>query len=89
MSGATAAPLPVLQARCLTPIRKRPGRTEFQRGIVTPMADGRWQVQITGAQGSGILRSMSQANGMVLLHHGQGNVAAGEVVDVLPFDAWT
>jgi molybdopterin molybdotransferase len=43
-------------------------------------------VAITGAQGSGILRSMSQANGMVLLHHEQGNVAAGEAVDVLPFD---
>jgi molybdopterin molybdotransferase len=49
-------------------------------------ADGRWQVQITGAQGSGILRSMSQANGLVVLHHGQGNVAAGDLVDVLPFD---
>ena len=49
-------------------------------------SDGRWQVAITGAQGSGILRSMSQANGMVLLHHEQGNVAAGEPVDVLPFD---
>ncbi len=31
LAGATATPLPVLQARCLTPIRKRPGRTEFQR----------------------------------------------------------
>ena len=54
-----------------------------------PAADGGWQVAITGSQGSGILRSMSQANGMVLLHHAQGNVAAGELVDVLPFDAWT
>ena len=43
-------------------------------------------VQITGAQGSGILRSMSQANGMVVLHHDQGNVAAGDLVDVLPFN---
>jgi molybdopterin molybdotransferase len=43
-------------------------------------------VQITGAQGSGILRSMSQANGMVMLHHGQGNVAAGDLVDVIPFN---
>ena len=30
---------------------------------------------------------MSQANGMVLLHHEQGAVKAGERVDVIPFDA--
>jgi len=29
---------------------------------------------------------MSVANGLVVLHHEQGNVAAGEAVDVLPFD---
>ncbi|MBL8275574.1 MAG: molybdopterin molybdotransferase MoeA [Pelomonas sp.] len=86
MAGASPAPLPLLRAACTTPLRKKPGRTEFQRGIVSRAADGVWQVAITGSQGSGILRSMSQANGMVLLHHAQGNVAAGEPVDVLPFD---
>ena len=85
MSGATPQPLPLLRAVSAVALRKKPGRTEYQRGIVTPMADGRWQVQVTGAQGSGILRSMSQANGMVLLHHGQGHVAAGDLVDVIPF----
>jgi molybdopterin molybdotransferase len=88
MAGATAQPLPLLRAASVAPIRKKPGRTEYQRGIVSRAADGSWQVAITGSQGSGILRSMSQANGMVLLHHEQGNVAAGELVDVLPFDAW-
>lgn len=86
MSGATPQPLPMLRASCTAPIRKKPGRTEFQRGIVSRRNDGQWQVAITGAQGSGILRSMSLANGMVVLHHEQGNVAAGEAVDVLPFD---
>ena len=85
MSGATPQPLPLLRAVSTQAMRKKPGRTEYQRGIVTPMADGRWQVQITGAQGSGILRSMSQANGMVVLHHDQGHVAAGDLVDVIPF----
>jgi molybdopterin molybdotransferase len=89
MSGATMQPLPLLRATSLAPIRKKPGRTEYQRGIVSRAADGSWQVAVTGSQGSGILRSMSQANGMVLLHHAQGPVAAGEPVDVLPFDAWT
>jgi molybdopterin molybdotransferase len=86
MAGATAEPLPLLRAASVAPIRKKPGRTEYQRGILSRADGGGWQVAITGAQGSGILRSMSQANGMVLLHHEQGNVAAGEPVDVLPFD---
>ena len=86
MSGATAQPLPMLRAASLEAIRKKPGRTEYQRGIVARAADGQWQVRITGSQGSGILRSMSAANGLVVLHHEQGDVAAGERVDVLPFD---
>ncbi len=86
MAGAAPQPLPLLRAASVAPLRKKPGRAEFQRGIVSRAANGRWQVAITGAQGSGILRSMSQANGMVLLHHEQGDVAAGEEVDVLPFD---
>jgi molybdopterin molybdotransferase len=88
MSGAVGLPLPLLRAASTEGIRKKPGRTEYQRGIVTRGADGGdWQVRITGSQGSGILRSMSEANGLVVLHHAQGNVAAGEMVDVLPFDA--
>jgi molybdopterin molybdotransferase len=86
MSGATPAPLPLLRAACTAPLRKKPGRTEYQRGIVSRAADGRWQVAITGSQGSGILSSMSAANGMVVLGHDQGNVAAGDAVDVMPFD---
>ena len=88
MSGAQAQPMPLLRAESIEGIRKKPGRTEYQRGIVTRAAEGgEWQVRITGSQGSGILRSMSEANGLVVLHHAQGNVAAGERVDVLPFDA--
>ena len=86
MSGASAQPLPLLRAACTTALRKKPGRTEYQRGVVSRGADGRWQVAITGSQGSGILSSMSTANGMVLLHHTQGDVAAGDQVDVIPFD---
>jgi molybdopterin molybdotransferase len=86
MSGATPSPLPLLRAACTSALRKKPGRTEYQRGIVSRAADGRWQVSITGSQGSGILSSMSVANGMVVLHHDQGDVAAGDDVDVIPFD---
>jgi molybdopterin molybdotransferase len=86
MSGATASALPMLRAATTTAMRKRPGRTEYQRGIVSRSNDGRWQVALTGAQGSGILRSMSLANGLIVLPHDQGNVEAGDNVDVLPFD---
>jgi len=87
MSGATPTPLLPLRVASAEPIRKRAGRTEYQRGIVSQGSDGHWQVRTTGSQGSGILRSMSEANGLVVLAHDQGNVSAGELVDVLPFDA--
>ncbi|MFM2347994.1 MAG: hypothetical protein RL654_2747 [Pseudomonadota bacterium] len=86
LGGATPQPLPVLRARCTTPVRKRPGRTEFQRGIVSPGADGRWAVRLTGTQGAGVLRSMSEANALVVLGHAQGSVAAGDEVEVWLFD---
>ena len=86
MSGALAEPLPMLRAASTQPLRKKPGRTEYQRGFVSRVAGGEWQVVVGSAQGSGILRSMSEANGLVVLHHAQGDVAAGELVDVLPFD---
>lgn len=87
MAGAAPQPLPGVRATCLTPLRKKPGRTEYQRGVLSPAPDGQsWQVQITGNQGSGILSSMSQAHGLVVLGHEQGDVAAGEQVEVLLFD---
>ncbi len=75
-----------LQARCTEALRKKPGRTEYQRGSVTRAADGSLQVKTTGNQGSGVLSSMVQANGLLVLRHDQGNVAAGDVVDVLMLD---
>ena len=86
MSGATPMPLLALRAASVAAVRKKPGRTEYQRGFVERAADGNLQVRVSGAQGSGILRSMSEANGLVVLGHEQGNVAAGDVVDVWMFD---
>ncbi len=85
MMGAIAD-LPLLKVRSAGAIRKKPGRTEYQRGILSVGADGQQQVAITGSQGSGILRSMSEANCMVVLHDEQGNVAAGDMVDVMLFE---
>jgi molybdopterin molybdotransferase len=86
MMGAKVEPLPLMRVRSQSSIRKKPGRTEYQRGILSQDADGRQQVRITGSQGSGILRSMSEANCMVVLHHDQGSVNMGDPVDVLLFD---
>jgi molybdopterin molybdotransferase len=87
LGGAERRPLPTLRVRCDSAIRKRPGRTEFQRGIVAQDGDGGWTVRLTGAQGPGILRSMSEANALVVLGHEQGSIAAGEPVEVWLFDA--
>ena len=86
MAGVRGLPPPQVKARCMTPLHKKAGRTEYQRGIVTQDADGQWSVSITGAQGSGILSSMSAANGLVVLPHNSGSVKTGDWVDVVPFD---
>ena len=89
MMGADAAPLPLVRAVSVNPIRKKPGRTEYQRGILQTSPDGHPTVVITGAQGSGILRSMTEANCMVVLHDARGTVQAGDLVDVILFDGLT
>jgi molybdopterin molybdotransferase len=76
------APLPTFRVPLSAAIKKVPGRTEFQRGILTANADGAWSVRTTGDQGSGILSSMSQANCFIILGSDTGNVAAGETVEV-------
>lgn len=86
MMGAQLVPTPLLKARSAEAIRKKPGRTEYQRVIVQTAADGSLQLHTTGQQGSGVLSSMVAANGLLVLHHDQGNVAVGEEVDVLMFE---
>jgi len=76
------APLPTFKVPLSAPIRKMPGRTEFQRGILTPDGKGGFTVHTTGDQGSGILSSMSRANCFIVLDTDTGNVAAGELVAV-------
>ena len=86
MMGSTAQPAPLLRAKSLEPLRKKAGRTEYQRGFVSSAADGTLQVRTTGNQGSGVLSSMVQGNGLIVLHHAQGNVAVGDEVDVMMFE---
>lgn len=78
--------VPCIRVRLAEPIRKAAGRTEFQRGILAGDAASGYSVRTTGDQGSGILSSMSQANCFIVLPADCAGVAAGELVDVQPFD---
>jgi molybdopterin molybdotransferase len=86
MMGCTRSAPPLLHAKSTEAIRKKPGRTEYQRGRVSTAPDGTLQVKTTGNQGSGVLSSMVQANGLIVLHHGQGHVNPGDEVSVMMFD---
>ena len=85
-SSSALSPPPLLRATAVDAIRKKPGRTEYQRGRVEQVAGGLPQVHIAGNQGSGVLSSMVEANGLVVLHHDQQSVAPGDTVDVMIFD---
>lgn len=86
MGQPSPAPLPMLNAVCISPIRKLKGRTEFQRGILFLADDGNWQVRTTGNQSSGVLSSMSQGNCFIVLDNDVGNVDAGATVQVQLFE---
>jgi molybdopterin molybdotransferase len=75
-------PAPTFTATCTVRLKKMPGRTEFQRGILSRAADGTLAVKPTGEQGSGILKSMSDANCFIILGDATGNVEPGTQVEV-------
>jgi molybdopterin molybdotransferase len=85
MMGLTDTPLPMGRAKTLEILRKKPGRTEYQRGIATRNEQGEWLVRTTGNQGSGVLSSMVQANCLIVLSHTQSTAQVGDWVDVLMF----
>ena len=85
LSGATGFEPPMAHAIAAEKLRKVPGRTEYQRGVVF-REGGQWKVRTTGQQGSGVLRSMSEANCFIVLEHERGAVAAGEPVQVQLFE---
>jgi molybdopterin molybdotransferase len=88
LAGLDPLPLvPSFQARCLEAMKKSPGRTEYQRGILGRDEQGGWTVRPTGAQGSGVLRSMADADCFIVLEHERGKVGAGDTVTVQPLAA--
>ncbi len=85
MMGQNAVAPVRLTVPCISPLKKSPGRIEFQRGILENNEQGHLVVRSTGKQGSGILSSMSQANCFIILPIECGGVAAGKEVLVEPF----
>ncbi len=80
-------PLPIrpsFRVPCDSPIRKLPGRREFPRGVLF-QADGQWRVRLSGNQGSGVLRSVTEANCFICLAEESGSIGPGDLVEVQPF----
>ncbi len=82
MGADPVAPVPTFPATLAARVKKAPGRTEFQRGVLVRGGDGEWTVRPTGDQGSGILKSMSEANCFIVLGESVGNVEPGARVEV-------
>ena len=87
LQGQAASGPKYQQAMSQGHFRKRPGRLDFQRGVIELNDEGQLEARPTGAQGSHILTSLTQANGYVVIEAERGSVAPGEIVNVLPFDS--
>lgn len=85
MAGAQATPVPLVSACMAQAVRKRPGRTEYQR-VKLHWEAGKYTASLTGAQGSGVLRSMSESDGLLVLEHSSESLKAGDWGMVIPFE---
>jgi len=85
LAGQSASQPLRLKVKTVDPLKKRPGRTDFQRGILVYEED-ELVVRTTGHQGSHVLSSMSQANCFIVLPAESGSITAGEMVEVEPFN---
>lgn len=86
LTGEQTSPL-LINARCKSRLRKRPGRTEFPRAVYSRSVNSEFEVETVGKQGSGILTSMSRANCFIVLPESRGSVEAGEIVTIQPFES--
>ena len=75
-----------LKAKCVSKLKKRPGRKDFQRGIMSSDENGQLIVDTTGIQGSHMLSSMAKANCFIVLERDAGDIEVGEVVEIQPFN---
>ena len=84
LAGRRELDVPRFRAVAAEPMKKKRGRREFKRGLLT-YRDPHWEVTTTGPQGSGILTSMTEANCLIIIEEDAGDVALGDPVWVEPF----
>ena len=84
LSGKTPEEPAFLWAQSGEHLRKKPGRTEYQRGQTHVNEAGELCVRLTGNQGSGILSSLVQGDCLIVLGHDQGDVEPGDRLKIWP-----
>lgn len=85
MLGEKPADLPRVKAKLTTPLKKLPGRVEYQRGVVAQNEDGEWEVSTTGIQDSHVVTSLHVANCFIELGFDSPGAQADELVNIIPF----
>lgn len=88
LSGQSDRSPLTIKVICSSELKKRAGRFECQRGILSYNESGQLTVCATGKQGSGILTSMSRANCLILLDENCDGIKAGDSVTVQPFSTY-
>jgi molybdopterin molybdotransferase len=83
ISGGNQKPRPAIRARLASDTRKAPGRTEFLRCALKRDVNGEWLAEIAASQGAASIKSLVDADGLVVLPHDSGPLAAGTPVDVI------
>lgn len=85
MAGMSVTDPLLIRIKCVSTLKKKPGRQDYQRGILFTDDDGESVVKSTGSQGSGILSSMGHANCFIVLPQESNGAQAGDIVTVQPF----
>lgn len=84
LQGRVITPPLSIRAKLDCDIRRKPGRRDYQRGVLNQDATGELHVNTTGTQGSHVLSSMSKANCFIVIPSESGHVTAGSEVEVIP-----
>jgi len=85
MMGRKSLAKPTIEAVIENPIVNSDGRRIFARAIIEKRGE-QYFARLTGPQGSGIITSMSLANGLVIVPENKSGVKAGDLVQVMMLD---
>ena len=86
LSGKNTRKTTALSSDCSNQFEKAPGRLDFQRGFYQINENGQLEVQPVGFQGSHLFSSFVKSNCFIRLEKDRGNVTAGEIVTIEPFN---